>query len=74
MTQQEALELIRELLKAPDERAVMRLVSLHLPALDGVFFSTAESAVRRLEQDGKTAAAVALRSLSDRMLAMKALI
>lgn len=74
MTQQEALDLIRTLLKARDEHEVMQLVSLHLPSLDGTFFSTAESAVRQLERDGKTGAAAALRSLTDRMLTMKTLI
>lgn len=74
MTQQEALELIRKLLKAQDEREVLQLVGLHLPTLDGTFFSTAEAAVRQLERDGKTGAAAALRSLTDRMLTMKTLI
>ncbi len=74
MTQQEALELIRKLLKAQDEREVMQLVSLHLPTVDGAFFNTAESAARQLERDGKTGAATALRSLTDRMLSMKTLI
>lgn len=74
MTQQEALELIRKLLKAKDEAELMQLVSLHLPALDGTFFSTAEAAVRQLERDGKSGAALALRGLSDRMLSMKTLI
>lgn len=74
MTQQEALALIRSLLQAKDEREVMQLVSLNLPVVDGTFFSTAESAVRQLERDGKTNAAAALRSLTDRMLSMKTLI
>ena len=74
MTQQEALELIKRLLKAPDEDELMRLVNLNLPALDGVFFSTADAAVRQLERDGKLSAASALRGLTDRMLRMKTLI
>lgn len=74
MTQEEALDLIRKLLKAGDEAELMRLVSLHLPAVDGTFFTTAEAAIRRLEQDGKTAAAAALRELTGRMLRMKTLI
>ncbi len=74
MTQQEALELIRKLLKAKNEDELMELVSLNLPALDGVFFSTADAAVRQLERDGKPSAANALRGLTDRMLRMKTLI
>lgn len=74
MTQQEALDLIRKLLKARDESEVMQLVSLYLPAVDGTFFSTAEAAIRQLEGAGKQNAAEALRSLSDRMLRMKTLI
>jgi hypothetical protein len=74
MTEQEALELIRSLLKAKDEAEVTRLVSLHLPTLDGTFFTTAEAAARRLELDGKANAATALRQLTDRMLRMKTLI
>lgn len=74
MTQQEAVDLIRKLLKARDEDEVMQLVSLYLPSVDGTFFSTAEAAIRQLEDAGKQSAAVALRSLSDRMLRMKTLI
>lgn len=74
MTQQEALALIRQLLKARDEAELMQLVSLNLPVVDGVFFGTVEAAVRQLERDGKSSAAVALRGLSDRMLRMKTLI
>lgn len=74
MTQQEAVDLIRKLLKARNEDEVMQLVSLYLPSVDGTFFSTAEAAIRQLEGAGKQSAAVALRSLSDRMLRMKTLI
>jgi hypothetical protein len=74
MTEQQALELVRALLKARDEQELTRLISLNLPSLDGVFFSTAEAAARRLELDGKQPAAVALRGLTDRMLRMKTLI
>ncbi len=74
MTQQEALALIRQLLKAQDEAGLLQLVSLNLPVVDGTFFSTATAAVRRLEQDGKHGAAAALQGLSDRMLRMKTLI
>lgn len=74
MTQQEALDLIKKLLKAPNEDELMQLVSLNLPSLDGMFFSTADAVVRQLERDGKSSAANALRGLTDRMLRMKTLI
>jgi hypothetical protein len=74
VTEAQALELIRKLLKAPGETELMQLVSLNLPVVDGTFFSTAEAAARQLEREGKPAAAGALRSLSDRMLRMKTLI
>ena len=74
MTEQQALDLIRSLLKAKDEQAVMHLVSQSLPSLDGTFFTTAEAAARHLELDGKAPAATALRGLTDRMLRMKTLI
>ena len=74
MTQQEALDLIRKLLKAKDEDELVQLISLHLSSLDSVFFSTADAAVRQLERDGKPSAANALRGLTDRMLRMKTLI
>jgi beta-xylosidase len=74
MTQQEALDLIKKLLKAKDEDELVQLVSLHLSSVDGVFFSTADAAVRQLERDGKAGAANALRALTDRMLRMKTLI
>ena len=74
MTQQEALDLIKKLLKAKDEDQLMQLVSLHLPSVDGVFFGTADAVARQLDEDGKASAANALRGLTDRMLSMKMLI
>jgi len=74
MTEQQALDLIRALLKAPNEPEVTVEGACFLPSLDGTFFTTAEAAARRLELDGKAPAATALRSLTDRMLRMKTLI
>lgn len=74
MTEAQALELIRTLLKASDEAELMQLVTLNLPVVDGTFFGVAEAAARELERTGKPAAAGALRSLVDRMLRMKTLI
>jgi hypothetical protein len=74
MTRDEALDLIRKLLKASDEAELVKLVSMHLPLVDGTFFQVAEASIKQLEQEEKPAAANALRSLTDRMLRMKTLI
>jgi hypothetical protein len=74
MTQDEALKLVRQLLQARDESALMNLVAVSLPAIDGTFFAVASASVQELERTGKGAAAQALRNLSDRMLRMKTLI
>ncbi len=44
MTQQEASDLVRKLLKAKDQDDLMQLVSLYLPLVDATFFQTAEAA------------------------------
>jgi len=74
MTEAQALDLIRRLLKARDEAELMQLVSLNLPLVDGTFFSVAEASARQLDREGKPAASTALRGLIDRMLRMKTLI
>ncbi len=74
MTQQQALELVRKLLKARDEAELQRLVAGHLGEIDGTFFSTAEAAAQELERESKPEIARALRLLTDRMLSMKTLI
>ena len=74
MTQQEALELIRKLLKAKDQDELMQLVSLYLPTVDATFFQTAEAAAQQLEREGKPEIATSFRGLTDRMLRMKTLI
>jgi len=74
MPKHEAVDLIKKLMKAKNDDELLQLVSLHLSSLDGVFFSTADAAVRQLERDGKVGAANALRGLTDRMLRMKTLI
>jgi hypothetical protein len=74
MTQQDALDLVRRLLKAADDEALLRLVAANLGAIDGTFFNTAEAAAQQLEREGKMPIASALRGLTDRMLRMKTLI
>lgn len=74
MTEVQALELVRQLLRAPDDDALMHLVSRSLPLIDGAFFKVAEASAQQLEREEKLSAARALRGLSDRMLRMKTLI
>jgi hypothetical protein len=74
VTQQEAVNLIRMLLKAKDQDELMQLVNLHLPTVDATFFQTSEAVAQQLEREGKPAIATSLRGLSDNMLRMKTLI
>ncbi len=74
MTETEAIELIRKLLQARDEAALVELVNLHLHEIDGTFFGAVERSVRELEREEKPEIARALRGLSDRMLRMRTLI
>ncbi len=74
MTEMESVELIRDLLKARDESALMKLVNRRLQEIDGTFFAVVEWSVQELEREGKPEMARALRGLSGRMLRMKTLI
>ncbi|HEY52452.1 MAG TPA: hypothetical protein G4N94_03250 [Caldilineae bacterium] len=74
MTNQEALKLIRQILKAPDDEALEKIVTLNLPAIDGTFFSVLNQSVQQLRREDKPEIAEALESLGDRMLRMKTLI
>ncbi len=74
MTNQEALELIRQLLKAKDDQELEQLVSLNLSRVDGTFFSVLNKSVAQLLKENKPEIAEALESLGDRMLRMKTLI
>jgi hypothetical protein len=74
MTDEDALDLIRTLLKAPNEEQLMQTLSLHLPLLDSTFFGVAEASIAQLQRDGKPSAATSLRSLTDCALRLKTLI
>jgi hypothetical protein len=39
MTNQDALALVRQLLKAPNEEELMKIVTLNLTRVDGTFFN-----------------------------------
>ena len=74
MTNQESLELVREILKAPDEAKLEKIVSVNLPRIDGNFFTVLNQSVKQLRREEKPEMADALESLGDRMLRMKTLI
>ena len=74
MTNQEALKLVRQILTAPDDEALEKIVTLNLSSLDGTFFNVLNQSVKQLHREDKTEIAEALESLGDRMLRMRTLI
>jgi uncharacterized protein YpiB (UPF0302 family) len=74
MTQQEALALIRKLLKSPSEEELMKEVNLNLPRIDGTFFSVLTESVEQLRRENKPEIADALQRLGDTILTMRTLI
>lgn len=74
MTHQESLELIRRLLKAPSEEALMKEVNLNLPRIDGTFFAVLRESVEQLRRENKPQIADALQRLGDTILKMRTLI
>jgi hypothetical protein len=74
MTNQEALELIRTFLKAPDDATLIKEVNLNLPRIDGTFFTVLNQSVEQLRREGKPQIAHALEQLGDTILTMRTLI
>jgi hypothetical protein len=74
MTQEEALELIRAMLKAPDEKEVTRLIAHNLPRFDGIFFSVLNQSIEQLKYEGKPQIAQALERVGGAILRMRMLI
>jgi hypothetical protein len=74
MTNQEALDLIRQLLKAADEEELAKIVNLNLPRVDGTFFAVLNRSVEQLRREGKPQIAEALDRLGDSILRMRTLI
>jgi hypothetical protein len=74
MTSQQALELIRTFLKAPDDATLMNEVNLNLPRIDGTFFTVLNQSVEQLRREGKPQIAHALEHLGDTILRMRTLI
>lgn len=74
MTPEEALELIRSLLKAPDNEELNRLIAYNLPRMDGVFFSTLNHSVQQLRHEKKPHIADALEDLGGTILKMRTMI
>ncbi len=74
MDRQEAVEAIRKLLKARDEKELSQLIGLYLPAVDGTFFTVLGQAVEQLKRENKPGIAQALEVLGAQILRMKTLI
>lgn len=74
MSNEEALELIRSFLKAPNEAELMKQVNFHLPRMDGTFFTVLNRSVEQLRREGKSNIAAALERLGDTILRMRTLI
>ncbi len=74
MTQDEAIDLIRQMLKAPDEEQLTQIISLNLSRFDGVFFGVLNESVEQLKREGKPQIAAALERLGGTILRMRTLI
>ena len=74
MTQQESIDLIRELLKARNADELTQIIGLNLGRIDGAFYGVLHSSVKQLEREGKPNIAQALEAVGDRMLRLKTLI
>lgn len=74
MTQEEALELIRTMLKAPNEEELTRIIAMNLPRFDGVFFSVLNHATLQLRHENKPEIADALEGAGGAILRMRTLI
>ena len=74
MTPEEAIELIRKMLKAPNEEQLTQIISLNLSRFDGVFFGVLNKSVEQLKREGKPQIATALENLGGTILRMRMLI
>ncbi len=74
MTEQEAIEIIRELLLAEDQEALMRLVSKYVGIVDSTFFGVLNAAAEDFRKRGKDEIAESLEALGAQILKMKTLI
>jgi hypothetical protein len=74
MTSQEALDLIRTFLKAPDDTTLMKEVNLNLPRIDGTFYTVLNQSIEQLQREDKPQIAASLERLGDTILKMRTLI
>ena len=74
MSQQESIDLVRQILGARDDDELTQIISLNLGRVDGTFFGVLNASVKQLEREGKANIAQALQAVGDRMLRMKTLI
>jgi hypothetical protein len=74
MTPEEAIKLIRTMLKAPNEEQLTQIISLNLSKFDGVFFGVLNESVAQLKRENKPQIATALENLGGTILRMRMLI
>jgi hypothetical protein len=74
MTPEEAVALIRKMLKAPNEEQLTQIISLNLSRFDGVFFGVLNESVAQLRREGKPQIGTALENLGGTILRMRMLI
>jgi hypothetical protein len=74
MSPEEAIDLIRKMLKAKNDEELTQLISLNLSKFDGVFFGVLNQSIEQLKQEGKPSIATALESLGGTILRMRMLI
>ena len=74
MTNEEAVQLIRSMLKAPNEEELTRIIADHLSTFEGVFFGVLKRSVEQLKHEGKPQIAAALENLGATILRMRMLI
>ena len=73
MNEQEAIQLIKTLLRAESEVDLQRLISLHLPQMDNTFFGVLTQAVEA-ESARNPAIGARLASLAQTLLPLRTLI
>jgi hypothetical protein len=73
MEPDEAIVLIREFLQASDQKAVQKLIAIHLPRMDATFFSVLAQAAESESARG-SAVAPQLESLAGVLLPLRTLI
>jgi hypothetical protein len=73
MNEEDAVQLIKTLLRAESDEELQQLISRHLPQMDNTFFSVLTQAVE-IESDRNPAIGARLASLAQALLPLRTLI